>query len=173
MKTFVNKYLFVMLAMMAACVMTACGDDKDDEPGGGETYETLRGVHRIDVIVPDDMYGEYGSMLFIGQVDNSKLYSDLYMDGQKLVGDTDGGYDFRDFKSVSVYTSDDAEQLTLVFSVVNLTRSYDIIVKAYYNGKFLKAETITVSPGDRRGSFVFGTYGAGTKTMKYWEAMGE
>lgn len=174
-----KKYLYLtMMAIMAMCLTTACGDDKDDEPEYQQEYQngddtTLftankQGIHRMDVTITGNTENKGFQMQFLGAREDGTR-TKLYEGGQELGRqDVTGVYVMDDIRPISVSTESSAVYLVLVVYQVIYTLDEDVVItiKSYYNDKLIGTDTVTFKAGSNSNSFAYYAYGNGTKFQK-------
>ena len=149
--------MYSLLAVMAMCIFTACGDDDDSNDGEASNID----VHRIDVHFSDNAEGCEASIFFYGLKPGGS-FAALYENGKSLPLDSSTHtWMTEDVRDISVQTEDGCGALSASITIMgpnmnNVSSDVTVTVVGYVNNKRIKTQVFTLPAGKHimSGSFV-------------------
>ena len=149
--------MYSLLAMMAMCIFTACGDDDDST----DSRTSNIGVHRIDVQFSDNAEGCETSIFFYGLKPGGS-FAALYENGKSLPLDSSTHtWMTEEVRDISVQTEDGCGALSASITIMgpnmnNVSSDVTVTVVGYVNNKRIKTQVFTLPAGTHimSGNFV-------------------
>lgn len=157
MKLYLQYSMTVIIAMMTACMFTACGDDKDDNLPEGYV-KTTEGVHRIEVTIEGDLTGWEGEMSFVAVYgDGTHGKVKLFENGQ-MVSD-DGIYSIETLRNCAIETDAKCDQMDMAMMIQHgsfkSVSSVTVTLRSFINGQPKKVKVVEFPASQSYKSIVF------------------